>query len=104
MGTVNTPSLVDSAPLHSAEKSVIELVDVWVRHQEQTLALQNIRFHVDRGEFVFVVGPTGSGKSSLLRLLNRELTPTSGQVWVDGRDVAQMRPRDIPALRRKIGV
>lgn len=83
---------------------MVEAVDVWLKHEEQTVALQDVRFRVKRGEFVFVVGHTGSGKSSLLRLLNRELKPTSGQVWVDGQDVAQMRPRDIPALRRKIGV
>jgi cell division transport system ATP-binding protein len=83
---------------------MIEIVDVWLRHQEQNVALQNIRFRIERSEFVFVVGHTGSGKSSLLRLLNRELSPTSGQVWVDGRDVARMRRREIPALRRKIGV
>lgn len=83
---------------------MVEAVDVWLKHEEQTVALQDVRFRVDRGEFVFVVGHTGSGKSSLLRLLNHELKPTSGQVWVDGQDVAQMRPREIPALRRKIGV
>jgi cell division transport system ATP-binding protein len=83
---------------------MVEAVDVWLKHEEQTVALQDVRFRVKRGEFVFVVGHTGSGKSSLLRLLNRELKPTSGQVWVDGQDVTQMRPRDIPALRRKIGV
>jgi cell division transport system ATP-binding protein len=83
---------------------MIELVDVWLRHQEQTLALQDVRCRVQKGEFVFIVGQTGSGKSSLLRLLNRELRPTSGQVWVDGRNVAQMGPAEIPALRRKLGV
>lgn len=83
---------------------MVEAVDVWLKHEEQTVALQDVRFRIERGEFVFVVGHTGSGKSSLLRLLNRELKPSSGQVWVDGQDVARMRPRDIPALRRKIGV
>ncbi len=83
---------------------MVEMVDVTVRHKEQNLALQEVRLRVARGEFAFVVGPTGSGKSSLLRLLNRELTATSGQVWVDGQDVVRMRPRDVPALRRKIGV
>ncbi|MFN3649056.1 MAG: cell division ATP-binding protein FtsE [Armatimonadota bacterium] len=83
---------------------MVELVDVTLRHREKNLALQNVCCRVSRGELVFVVGHTGSGKSSLLRLLNRELRPTSGQVWVDGQDVTRLRPRDIPALRRKIGV
>jgi cell division transport system ATP-binding protein len=83
---------------------MVEAVDVCLKHEEQTVALQDVRFRIECGEFVFVVGHTGSGKSSLLRLLNHELKPTSGQVWVDGQDVARMRPREIPALRRKIGV
>ena len=86
------------------QPNMVELVDIWLRHREQNLALQDVRFRVAKGEFVFVVGQTGSGKSSLLRLLNGELKPTSGQVWIDGQDVAQMRPREIPALRRKLGV
>lgn len=83
---------------------MIEVVDVWLRHEEQTLALENVRFRVDRGEFVFIVGHTGSGKSSLLRLFNRELKPTSGQVWVDGQDVASIHAREVPGLRRRIGM
>lgn len=83
---------------------MIEVVDVWLRHEEKTLALENVRFRVDRGEFVFIVGHTGSGKSSLLRLFNRELKPTSGQVWVDGQDVAAIHAREVPALRRRIGM
>jgi len=82
----------------------VELVDVWLRYREDHVALQNIRLRVESGEFLFLVGQTGSGKSSLLRLLNRELTPTSGQVWVAGQDVARLRRRHIPALRRRIGV
>lgn len=97
-------SMPNGSLFESAGPAMIEVVDVWLRHAEQNLALQDVRFRVARGEFVFVVGQTGSGKSSLLRLLNRELRPTSGQVWVDGQEVAAMHPRDIPALRRKIGV
>ncbi len=80
------------------------MVDVWLRHQERNLALQDIRFYAAAGEFVFLVGQTGSGKTSLLKLLNRELHPTSGEIWVEGRDVALLPPRDIPGLRRRMGV
>ena len=83
---------------------MIELVDVWLRHEIGNLALQDVRCRVEKGEFVFLVGATGSGKSSLLRLLNREMRPTTGQVWVDGQDVTKIRPGHVPTLRRKLGV
>jgi cell division transport system ATP-binding protein len=83
--------------------SMVELVGVSLRHREKNLALDDVSVRVDREEFVFIVGQTGSGKSSLLRLLNRELRPTAGQVWVDGKDVARLRSGEIPALRRKVG-
>lgn len=97
-------SMMSRFPFTAGEPPIIEMVDVWLRHKEQNLALQDVRLRVERGDFVFVVGPTGSGKSSLLRLVSRELRPSSGQVWVDGQDVTRMRPREIPALRRTIGV
>ena len=92
-------------PPPSTEESptVVELVDVSLRHPEGNLALDNIRFRVRQNEFVFVVGATGSGKSSLLRLLNRELKPTAGHVWVDGQDVARIESKEVPLLRRKVG-
>jgi len=99
MKTMSEPSFFDriSPPM-------IEVVDVWLRHEEQTLALENVCFRVERGEFVFIVGQTGSGKTSLLRLFNRELKPTSGQVWVDGQNVAGIQAREVPGLRRRIGM
>jgi cell division transport system ATP-binding protein len=92
-----------TAPATEERPNVIELVDVSLRHPEGNLALDNVRFRVAQNEFVFVVGTTGSGKSSLLRLLNRELKPTTGQVWVDGEDVARLAPKEVPLLRRKVG-
>lgn len=83
--------------------TLIEVVDVTLRHREQNLALDNVSVRIQRGEYVFIVGHTGSGKSSLLRLLIRELNPTSGQVRVDGQNVVALRARDIPQLRRKFG-
>ena len=93
----------DRLPFGANRSPMIEMVDVWLRHKERNLALQDIRFRAGRGEFVFVVGPTGSGKSSLLKLLNREMRATSGQIWVDGEDVVRLPPRHVPRLRRKIG-
>jgi len=83
---------------------MVELQYVTLRHREDNLALREVSLSVERREFVFVVGPTGSGKSSLLRLVNRELQPTAGEVWVDGEDVARIPPERVPLLRRKIGV
>jgi cell division transport system ATP-binding protein len=83
---------------------MVELVDVTLRHREENLALRDVCLSVGRKEFLFVVGPTGSGKSSLLRLINREIRPTAGEVWVDGDDVAQIPVSRVPQLRRKIGV
>lgn len=66
-------------------------------------ALADISMEINRGEFIFLVGPTGAGKSTLLKLIIREDTPTKGSVFVDGKDVSKMRPSEIPHLRRRVG-
>ena len=68
------------------------------------LALDDISLHVDDGEFVFLLGHSGAGKSTLLKLILREEVPSEGKVLVDGRDVARMRRRQIPYLRRQMGI
>ena len=68
------------------------------------LALEDINFHVDEGEFVFLLGHSGAGKSTLLKLILRETLPTSGKVTVLGKDVAKLRRRKIPYLRRQMGI
>ena len=68
------------------------------------LALEDVNFHVDDGEFVFLLGHSGAGKSTLLKLILREEVPSEGKVFVDGRDVARMRRRQIPYLRRQMGI
>ena len=67
-------------------------------------ALDDVSVAVERGEFMFLVGASGSGKSTFLRLLLREDTPTTGRVEVAGRDVGRLPRRKVPALRREIGV
>jgi cell division transport system ATP-binding protein len=66
-------------------------------------ALDDVSLEIDKGEFVFLIGQSGSGKSTVLRLLLREELPTSGRVSVDGRDVGRMAARRVPDLRRKMG-
>ncbi|HEV2359742.1 MAG TPA: cell division ATP-binding protein FtsE [bacterium] len=68
------------------------------------MALRNVSLEITAGEFVFIVGPTGVGKSTLIKMIYREEIPTRGTVLVDGRDVTRMRARHIPFLRRRVGV
>jgi cell division transport system ATP-binding protein len=84
--------------------AMIEFRDVWLRYGPRVTALQGLNLSICSGEFVFVVGQTGSGKSSILKLVSREVRPSEGEVWVDGRDVTRLRPGRVPALRRTLGV
>ncbi|HXF83316.1 MAG TPA: cell division ATP-binding protein FtsE [bacterium] len=68
------------------------------------VALRDVTLAVDPGEFVFIVGATGTGKSTLLRLIYRDDVPSTGAVYVAGRNVGQLPPRAIAGLRRRVGV
>ena len=68
------------------------------------LALEDINFHVDEGEFVFLLGHSGAGKSTLLKLLLREELPSEGKVTVLGKDVASLHRHQVPYLRRQMGI
>src|SRR3989338_8176713 len=67
------------------------------------MALDGVNLQIKDGEFVSIVGPSGAGKSTLLRLLTREITPSRGEVMVDGVDLSQISGNEVPFLRRKIG-
>ncbi|MBQ1172362.1 MAG: cell division ATP-binding protein FtsE [Lachnospiraceae bacterium] len=67
-------------------------------------ALNDVSIHIEPGEFVFIVGDSGSGKSTLIKLLLRELLPTSGNIVVNGTNVGKLKHRQIPKFRRNIGV
>ena len=67
-------------------------------------AVRNLNLHIDRGEFVFVMGDSGSGKSTLIRLLLKEIDPTSGTITVDGDNISKIKRRKVPYYRRKFGV
>lgn len=67
-------------------------------------ALNNVSFNVAKGEFVFLTGPSGAGKSTILKLIYMEERPTDGEVRVDGMSSVTIRPREIPKLRRRLGI
>lgn len=73
-------------------------------YKEDIEVLREISFHIGKGEFVFLVGPSGAGKTTVLRLLYRELAPTSGQIVIAGKNLAKISRSQIPRLRRNIGV
>jgi cell division transport system ATP-binding protein len=83
---------------------VIRLYHVTKRYSEYSVALRDVSFSVEKGEFVFLTGPSGAGKTTLLRLLLREEMPTDGQILVNGRNIAVLPRHRIPYLRRSIGV
>lgn len=83
---------------------IISLKNVSKSYVKDVPALSNVNIQIRRGEFVFIVGSSGSGKSTLIRLLLRELKPTSGSIMVNGLQVDKLRRSRIPKLRRSMGV
>lgn len=83
---------------------MIKLSDVSKTYKNGVNALYNINLFIDQSEFVYIIGPTGSGKSTLIRLLDAEEKPTKGIVEVSGINVGQLRHGKIPYYRRHIGV
>lgn len=83
---------------------MIECTEVYKRYRNGTNALYDINFKVAQGEFVYIIGPTGSGKSTLIKLLDGEERPTKGTIKVVGIDVGELRKKQIPIYRRNIGV
>ncbi len=74
------------------------------RYPNGSVALTNINVHISKGEFVFVVGPSGAGKSTFIKMLFREVLPSSGELFVNGRNVVDMERSEVPYLRRSLGI
>jgi cell division transport system ATP-binding protein len=83
---------------------MIEMKGVSVTYPNGTQALRDINCTINKGEFVFLVGPTGHGKSTFLRLIHRELIPAKGAVKVAGQDTRRLSPRQVAFLRRRVGM
>ncbi|MBQ3228176.1 MAG: cell division ATP-binding protein FtsE [Clostridia bacterium] len=82
---------------------MIEFINV-TKEYSDTQALQNVSFHIDDGEFVFIIGHSGAGKTTLTKRLLREEKVTEGKILVDGIDVTELSARGIPYYRRKLGM
>ena len=82
---------------------IVELRDATVVYPGGHVGLERVSLQVDRGEFAFVVGPTGCGKSTLIKMLIREVEAASGRVLIAGRDIEQIPDTKVPLLRRRIG-
>ena len=83
---------------------MIQFTDVVKSYTEGNTALNGVSLQIEDGEFVFLVGPSGSGKSTIMKTITGELRPTSGQVHVNGYNLESIRKRDIPYMRRTLGV
>ena len=83
---------------------MIQFTDVTKSYTEGNTALNGVSLQIEDGEFVFLVGPSGSGKSTIMKIITGELKPTSGQVHVNGFNLEHIRKRDIPHMRRTLGV
>ena len=83
---------------------MIDLINVSFQYDNGTEALKNLNLRIDKGEFAFIVGASGAGKSSIIRLLLRETVATEGQVVVNGYNLNKLKQRQIPKFRRSIGV
>ena len=83
---------------------MIEFTDVVKSYREGNDALKGVNMQIEDGEFCFLVGPSGSGKSTIIKLITGELKPTAGTVHVNGYSLERIRKREVPYLRRTIGV
>ena len=83
---------------------MIEFQNVSKTYPNGTHALHDVSLHIDRGEFVFIVGASGAGKSTFLKLIMREETPTSGEIMINGQKLSKLKRRDVPYLRRHMGI
>ena len=83
---------------------MIRLIDIIKEYDNGTRALKGVSMRIDDGEFVFLVGPSGSGKSTILKLITAEIAPTDGLMMVNGYNLNNIRPGQVPYMRRTLGV
>lgn len=83
---------------------MIQMKNVYKKYPNGIVALNGLNVEIEQGEFVYIVGPSGAGKSTFIKMMYREERPTSGQMLIDGLDLAKMKNKNVPLLRRQIGV
>lgn len=83
---------------------MLDFYNVTKIYPNGTTGIADVTLRIRKGEFVFIVGPSGAGKTTLAKLIIREETPTRGQIYFNGKNIARLRAREIPVLRQKIGV
>lgn len=83
---------------------MIDMKNISKVYENGAMALDHINVHIDKGEFVFIVGASGAGKSTFIRMLFREVLPSEGSLIVNGQDVVHMEHKEVPFLRRGLGV
>ena len=94
---------VDAPAAAPSSSAMIVFEDVRKVYEPRVTALDGVSFSIDKGEFVFVVGASGSGKSTIIRLLLKEIEPTEGRIIVGGRDLTRLKRSKVPLLRRNLG-
>jgi cell division transport system ATP-binding protein len=90
-------------PAEPGGSTMIVFEDVRKVYEPGVVALDGVSFTIDKGEFVFIVGASGSGKSTIVRLLLKEIEPTAGRILVGGRDLGRLKRSKVPLLRRNLG-
>ncbi|WP_047980824.1 cell division ATP-binding protein FtsE [Ornithinibacillus contaminans] len=83
---------------------MILMKDVYKTYDNGVTALNGINVEIGQGEFVYIVGPSGAGKSSFIKLMYREIKPSKGSLYINNKDVNDIKEKDVPLLRRNIGV
>ena len=83
---------------------MIDFINVSKKYQNNVTALNNVSLHVERGEFVFIVGASGAGKSTFLKMIMREEVPTQGSIVIDVQELNKLRSKQVPYYRRKLGI
>ena len=83
---------------------MIRLIDIQKTYDNGTRALKGVSMRIDDGEFVFLVGPSGSGKSTIIKLITGEIAPSEGRLMVNGYNMNTIRPKQVPGMRRTLGV
>ena len=83
---------------------MLDLENVSKIYPGGNVALRNISIHIDPGEFVFIVGPSGAGMSTFIKMLFREVLPSAGSIRINDVDILNLQPKEIPYMRRQLGI